>query len=604
MADLTYGHYDDGVWHAGSTPAAQNPAVWQQDPLSPDGIYAGWEVIDPGDTNLEIGFTIPWNADYEYYAATGQLRIMGTEGDGTPYHLAVGQPQPTDAQTGRYTWFDRPPGGGTTGLADAARAAGEGLPSMNPYEVLARVVEMAETIGTLGTEGPLTLNELEGWIAAIRSAPDQWAMVKDIRSAVFEYRITPEAIRDKYDIPLGTEGDSATAGTAWGMTQPGADMAQWLLDQDEMEPEERNALITAIAASFPWASELGFLDLIEDLVVKGAGPEQIIAEVRQSEMYNKMFPGMLGPGGVRRYQTEREYINAVDDYRQVLKDHGQYDPGQDNPADYIAFMDAGIDPNELGDRFTTFEALERGTEDLRAAFYVYAGMEVTTDDLYQAVVSPQFRQELTNEYDRNVAEQPFDYETFIAKAHEMGKIRMVDTLETMQGAGVLTGGVVSRILALDDALGQHIMGALFTGGTTDAGPGKTLDLNELTEAFSAAIIGASATEAGFGMPTKERIEEFRQAGIQAAAVRSTYQNLAMRAPQLTGMLQRAGRGAELTRTPETIGSATLAEEEILGTTREITFAEQAETARGRRAGGFQTGQQGRRFTQPGRSMGD
>ena len=497
-------------------------------------------------------------------------------------------------------------GGGTSGLAALARGSGQG--EMNPFEILARTIEMAQEIGATLGEGALTLNEVQGWISDIQGAGGvasqaRWNMVNSIRSAILQWRVGKQAIFDHYPeiaaagitadeiVPvLGVGGDLNAFLTNLGADTPGLD------------PAETNALISEIAASFPWASELGFLELIQGLVVEGAGPEQIISEVRQSEMYNKMFPGMLGPGGVRRFGTEREYINTVDSYRKVLQEHGAYDPGQDNPMDYVAFMDAGIAPDELGSRFATYESLDRGTQDLKDAFAVYGGIDLTTDDLYQAVVSPQFREELTNNYDIGVANNPFDYETYIARAHERGNLKLVDTLEQMQASGVLTGGAVSRILAMDNELGQQIMGALFIGGDT-AGGGRTLDLNELTEAYSAAIIGASATEAGFGMPTKERIEEFRQAGIQAAAVRSTYQSLAMRAPQLTGMLQRAGRGAELTRTPDVQGSATLAEQEVLGTTQELTFAKQAESARGRRAGGFQTGQQGRRFTQPGRSMG-
>ena len=351
-------------------------------------------------------------------------------------------------------------------------------------------------------------------------------------------------------------------------------------------------LVAEIAADFPWASEFGFLDMIKDLAIEGATAEQIVAELRASDVYKQNFPGMAGAGGIRRFDNEAQYIDARRNIRNVLKDYGAYDPATDSPMDYVAFFDAGIDSNELKERFDVYRELERGSQDLRNAFFVYAGMDVSVDDLFQAVVSPQFREELVNTYDQKVASQPLDYATYIDRARQVSTNNVVETLERMQARGDMTGTAVSRVLQLDPVFGQELMGALFTGGGSAAAT-QTLSLSELTKAYEYAIMGGAASNAGFAIPDKARLEEFRQAGIDSAKLTSAYSNLGQRIGALSGMLDRANRGNTLSRD--------LFDEELLGRSREIQFAQAGERALGARGGGFQMGQEGRRFTQTGRS---
>ncbi len=359
------------------------------------------------------------------------------------------------------------------------------------------------------------------------------------------------------------------------------------------DPADAEAtLLTEIADAFPWAVELGFLDLIKDLVVDGAGAEQIIAEVRKSNQYQQQFPGMIGPDGIRRYRTESEYLTAVEGYRGVLQDYGEYDPGTDTPISYVAFMDAGIDANELRDRFGKYRTVQAGSQELKDAFFVYAGMDVSDEDLYQAMVSPQFREELSNEYDVTVANSAPDYETFIERARQVSTEAVVKTLELLAARNATTGTMVSRVMSMDPAYGRDLIASLFTGGDPAANT-RTLTLSELTEAFSEAVMGAAATEAGWELPTKDRLAEFRAAGIEAAQLHGLYDDLALRSSALTGMVERTRRGA-------TFGQQ-MAEEDILGETRELDFAEAAESALGARGGGFSTTQEGRRLAQRARS---
>jgi hypothetical protein len=359
------------------------------------------------------------------------------------------------------------------------------------------------------------------------------------------------------------------------------------------ESAAAEGLIADISDSFPWAVELGFMDLIKDLVIDGAGAEQIIAEVRQSSPYQQRFPGMIGPDGIRRYRTEGEYLTAVEGYRGVLQDFGEYDRATDTPMSYVAFMDAGIDANELKDRFGTFRAIQAGSQELKDAFFVYAGMEIGDEDLYQAVVSPQFREELTNEYDVTVANGTLDYDTFIERARQTSTAAVVKTLETLASRNATTGAMVSRIMSMDPAYGRTLIASLFTGGTSAAAT-RTLSLGELTEAFSAAVMGSAATEAGWAIPTKDRLEEFRAAGIEASTLHTLYDSMKLRTPALAGMVSRAGRGSEF--------GQEMIEQSFLGESRELGYAQSAESALGARGGGFSATQEGRRFAQRGRSL--
>jgi len=362
---------------------------------------------------------------------------------------------------------------------------------------------------------------------------------------------------------------------------------------DERSPFSKTNLVAELVGKYPWAKELGFLDLIKRLAVEDATADQIVAEVRASDQYKKQFPGFSDLSGVRRFRDEAEYLRTRDDLRQVLKDFGVYDPATDSPMDYVAFFDAGIDANELTERFGVYRELERGSQELRDAFYVYGGLDVTVDDLFQAVVSPQFRQELQNEYDRSVAAQPLDYGTYIERAREVSTARVVETMERLRDSGAMTGAAVSKVLQMDPAFGQQLMAALFTGGTAAAGTG-TLSLDQLTRAYEHAVLGAAASEAGWAMPSRDRLEEFRQAGIQSSTLRSAYEGLSLRSDALTGMVQRANRGASMTQD--------LYERELLGQTAEIRHATAAENALGARAGGFAAAREGRRFAQPGRRV--
>ena len=152
-----------------------------------------------------------------------------------------------------------------------------------------------------GTGGELTITYIDG--ATETFATDRNGNVTDeepIRSTAATRNVSD---RPTITDPMGVDYIVHNAdGSITTWFRDGTSSTRW---PDAVDPGVEHAgLIAEITEAFPWAVELGFLDLIKTLVVDGASAEQIIAEVRQSLQYQQRFPGMVGPDGIRRYRTE------------------------------------------------------------------------------------------------------------------------------------------------------------------------------------------------------------------------------------------------------------------------------------------------------------
>jgi hypothetical protein len=186
--------------------------------------------------------------------------------------------------------------------------------------------------------------------------------------------------------------------------------------------------------------------------------------------------------------------------------------------------------------------VKQSSQAKRDAFYVYAGLEVTDDDLYEAIVDPAAAQRLTSEYNARVASSKFDYDTWITRATEVGLKRVADTLTTMAANGAVTGAAVQAVLRTDSAFAKRITDAIYTGGSGNVS-GGTLSLEELLSSFEFAAIGAAAKESGLELPTKERLAEIRQAGVERAQATQAYAAYGQQKDQISASVQRAGYDA-------------------------------------------------------------
>jgi hypothetical protein len=176
---------------------------------------------------------------------------------------------------------------------------------------------------------------------------------------------------------------------------------------------------------------------------------------------------------------------------------------------------------------------------VKDAFYVYAGMKISDDQLFEATVDPTASKRLSDEYNQRVAAQKFDYTTWITRATEVGLERVSAQLSQLQSQGAVTGQAVRTITQTDPNFARQIVDALYTGG----GNGEPLSLNDLMHSFEYAAIGAAATNAGLSLPTKDRIAEIRAAGVDRAKAQQTYSQFGVAKGQLGAASQRYGMGS-------------------------------------------------------------
>ena len=283
-------------------------------------------------------------------------------------------------------------------------------------------------------------------------------------------------------------------------------------------------LLNELTAMFPWLGQIGFTpEFLQNLVADSATPDEMITRIRQEPVYKARFPGLWRQDGSLR-MNEAQYIQQESAYRSLLRQYGFGDAYADGkPQALVGFFDAEVDPNELRDRLSTYRQIKEDGQAVKDAFYVYAGLTVSDDDLYNAVVDPAAAQNLQNEYNARVASSSFDYSTWITRATERGLQRVSETLTNLQTSGALTGQAVQTVLRTDPTFARSIMDAIYTNAGQ---PGETLNLADLMSSFEYAAIGADAKNAGFDLPTKERIGAIRAAGVDRAKAQSSYTQFA------------------------------------------------------------------------------
>jgi hypothetical protein len=345
--------------------------------------------------------------------------------------------------------------------------------------------------------------------------------------------------------PSGSSGSSGSSNTSSPTSPSGSapsGQSPSLPPQPDpnggLDPQQSAAdFMAGLEVAFPWLAQLGLgVDWFRELAAIATSPDMVLAKLRETRQYRSRFAGIFRADGTLR-MNERQYLDTESNYRQLLTQFGfgdRYD--MRNPLSLIGFFEAEIDPNELRDRLQVYKGLEEGSQFTRDAFYVYAGLDVSVDDLFMAVVDPAAAQRLRTEYNSRIASQRFDYETFITRATELGLKRVAQDLQEMQARGAVTGQVVQRILNTAPEFARQIMDAIYTGGSV--GGAQPLSLQDLISSFEHAALGAAASQVGLELPSLERVQQIREAGIQRTQALRGYQEFAKEQGSFTSALQR------------------------------------------------------------------
>lgn len=293
---------------------------------------------------------------------------------------------------------------------------------------------------------------------------------------------------------------------------------------------------------YTWVQRLGLQNEVDRLIEGGTTDEMaILAEIRKLPQHMDLFPGLFREDGSLR-MTEAQYFEQLDQYQTVYASFGNQVENF-GPYEMAQMLDNNISVNEFQQRYTLYEQLRRGGNDIRDAFYVYAGIRMSDDDLYDYVVDGSIRETFDARYDQETLLNPPTYEQFITRATEAGLTRVANSLSDLQGSGVEIGQARLAIQNLNQDFARQMTDAIFNGTT-----GTPLaSLNELMNAFTYAMIGGAASAQGLSLPTGERIEEFRQAGVDRAAAMQGYSEFAMNQQSLLGQVQRLNSNMQFTQ---------------------------------------------------------
>jgi hypothetical protein len=293
-------------------------------------------------------------------------------------------------------------------------------------------------------------------------------------------------------------------------------------------PEDRNAM-ARVREMFPWVAELGLDNLILDWVRQGLSPEGIVAELRQTPQWKQRFPGIRRPNGELR-MSEAQYLARETEYRQLLRQFGIADQLYDEPSEVAIFFDREIDPNELRDRLVAWDTVQRSGQEVKNAFYVYAGIRLSDEDLYRMIIDERAREQAIREYAINVQTNPPDHQTIVQRATQV-------TIPWLQQRGIDTTQLPPNAL-------YNLTQLLMFGGN------RMLSLTELQHAVESALIGGAALEQGLALPSYEDVQRFREAGINRARALEAYGRYSRLAGYLSAAGIRAGFGPITQRTFE------------------------------------------------------
>jgi hypothetical protein len=361
-------------------------------------------------------------------------------------------------------------------------------------------------------------------------------------------------------------------------------------------PQETAGLIADLRRDFPWLSDIGLsTSWLQDVVATAASASEIVQQIRSTPQYKQRFPAIVRGDG-SRLMTEAEYISQENSYRQLLRQFGFNEGRFRTPATLVGFFQGEVAPAELQDRLTVWKQVREGGQRIKEAFYVYAGLEIDDDTLYEAIVDPAAEQNLTNAYNQAVASSTFDYTTWITRATQVGLSRVAAELGKLKERGAVTAEAVQRIQATAPEFARQIMDAIYTGGMTipRGGQAGSLDLQELLDSFEFAAIGAAAKNAGLELPTKERLAEIRAAGVDRAKAIQGYREFGKNSTAYAAAVQRArgtAFGQEQFEAGQFLGDAQASRDFEAG----LAYMESA----GKSQGSFRFGEEGNRFVQKG-----
>ena len=293
--------------------------------------------------------------------------------------------------------------------------------------------------------------------------------------------------------------------------------------------------VDIVNSAFPWLKNLGLGDRILQWTQQGYNADTMLGLVRQTQQYKSMFEGITRDDGTMR-MNESQYLANRDAYSTMLFNY----TGQriTSSSQIAGLMENEVAPAEFEKRLQVLDTVKRDGAQVRSAFYIYAGIKLSDDDLYGYVVDPTKRSELDKSYSQQAASTKLTYDMFITRSTEVGIQNVTDQLANMRDQGIATDEAVRRMQSINPDMAKQMTDLLYHGG--DPQGGSLLGLNQLQSALEYALLGSAATEQGFNLPTADRIAAFREAGITRAKALDAYGTFSSQMGKIQGETERVG----------------------------------------------------------------
>jgi hypothetical protein len=362
-----------------------------------------------------------------------------------------------------------------------------------------------------------------------------------------------------------------------------------------------------VIAIHPWIGELGIppATLDEWLATYAEDPYGLVEAVRSSPQWAARYPSLRDPitGQLRDGMSEADYIAREAQYRQLMSYYGDATYRYDDPSDFSWFFENDVQPSELESRFTIYNTLDQASTEIKQAFYVYGGMDVTTDDLYTAIVAGSIgdaggmyrirdyrnlaeavsRSWLMQEYEAKITADPPDYETWATRLTTFTlqqAQQMVSTDPTMSSTVVLPTPEQAR----------EVLDKLYASAQVESVGRKNFGVPQIEQAYRLALVGSTATRHGFELPTEQRLTHWLEAGVQRANALQAYAATSTKGAAMRSQLARAGF-ADMDATSLAEGLMQGGSGEIVNAqlTTRLTLAESAAQAKVVETGAAQVG---------------
>ena len=297
----------------------------------------GLVLQDPGTSGLPVGTMIPWNADAEYYSATRQWRIQGTEDEGTP---AVPEPAGVPAVGETFEEW----------LAATRYEEGVDYGGWTAWQLWNQVTRAGGTSSTYDpfTGGPpVGQDNVERTVVSRVENADGTTTVTYSDGTTEILEADPLDLDDTFDDPRTAREIVADALRGYGL--------EALLDDPEL-------------------NLIGRWQATNNL-------DAVWAAVRQAPAYTARFPGMQALADQGRAITEAQYVDLEEGYAKALRSYGMAPEYFDSPDDFGDWIAGDVSVSEvtslLGVATDAVLATTQATKDLLLSWHGIDASDLT-----------------------------------------------------------------------------------------------------------------------------------------------------------------------------------------------------------------------------------